>query len=69
MKLNFIHIHRCLNLMSVSIIKLQKLFSRRRSLTILFITWFLYSAGLLGWMALNDTTPPHCFTLANEELL
>ncbi|MEI6746431.1 MAG: hypothetical protein WCL34_10745 [Methylococcaceae bacterium] len=55
--------------MSASIIKLQKLFSRPRSLTILFITWFLYSPGMLGWMALNDTTTSHCFTPANEESL
>lgn len=49
--------------------KIQKLLSSQRALTILFITWFIYSAGILSWMALNDSTPPHCFALEHEKLL
>ncbi len=48
--------------------KIKALFNNQYALRILFITWFLYSAGILSWMALNDTTPPHCFILKNEKL-
>jgi hypothetical protein len=37
-----------------------------KPLTLLFITWFLYSAGMLGYMAFNDKTPPHCLILENN---
>jgi hypothetical protein len=39
---------------------------KQKHLTIVFITWFLYSAGILGYMALNDATPPHCLILENN---
>ncbi|MDD2863236.1 MAG: hypothetical protein PHC99_00740 [Methylococcales bacterium] len=38
-----------------------------KPLTMLFITWFLYSAGMLFYMALNDITPSHCLSLKNTE--
>ncbi len=50
-------------------IKIQKLLSHQRTLTILFVSWFLYSVGVLGWMALNSSTPSHCFILKNEKTL
>jgi hypothetical protein len=49
--------------------KIQKLLGSQRALMILFITWFFYSAGILSWMALNDSTPSHCFILENEKSL
>lgn len=47
---------------------IKKLFHRSYTLKILFVVWFLYSAGILSWMALNDATPPHCFSLKNEKI-
>lgn len=41
----------------------------KKQLTILFVAWFLYSAGMLGYMAVHDTTPPHCFISVNEKSL
>ncbi len=38
-------------------------------LRILFITWFLYSAGVLGFMAFNDKIPQHCTVLGNNGYL
>ncbi len=43
----------------------QKPLNNQRPLTILFVSWFLYSVGTLAWMAVNDPTPPHCFILEN----
>jgi hypothetical protein len=48
-------------------IKKQNSFKKPRALTFLFVAWFLYSAGILSWMALNDSMPPHCFILKNEK--
>ncbi|WP_154671581.1 hypothetical protein [Candidatus Methylobacter oryzae] len=46
--------------------KKQKTSNNNRTLKILFVAWFLYSAGILGWTALNDTTRPHCLILENN---
>ena len=45
--------------------RLRIFFTEPRGLTVLFITWLLYSAGLLSLMAINDLTPPHCFSTKN----
>ena len=49
------------------IIQLRYFFTQPRGLTLLFVTWLIYSAGLLGFMALQDATPSHCFSLQNEK--
>ncbi|MGB4497100.1 MAG: hypothetical protein WBI40_00240 [Methylococcaceae bacterium] len=46
---------------------MPKLLRRQKALPLLFATWFVYSVGILSWMALNDSTPPHCFSLKNEK--
>jgi hypothetical protein len=38
----------------------------KKSLTLLFVVWFLYSAGILGFMAFNDKTSSHCLVLENN---
>ncbi len=47
------------------IAKIKAYFSNKTSLVILFISWFVYSAGLLGFMALHEKTPPHCVISTN----
>ena len=34
-------------------------------LRVLFITWFLYSFGMLGYIAFNDRTQSHCLITDN----